>query len=196
MTKENPMQKLLFFASIMICIIFTTGCEGRFYPLPYRSLAPFEGKVIDADTKNPVEGAVVLAVYSYEIYGIAGANTIIKDGQETFTDKKGEFRLPRTRRWFVLNRGYPRGELEIFKPGYGTLWHERSKALGDNKSWPTPGKYIIYELPKLETTKERKLNIPRKYVFEEIAYKNQKMYLNAINEERMNLGFKPFSIPK
>ena len=32
----------------------------------------------------------------------------------------------------------------------------------------------VYELPKLETTKERRLNIPRKYIFEEIAYQNQK----------------------
>ena len=88
MPKENTMQRLVCFATIMACILSITGCEGQFYPLPYRSLAPFEGKVIDADTKEPIKGAVVLAVYSYEIYGIAGANTIIKDGQETLTDKK------------------------------------------------------------------------------------------------------------
>ena len=190
------MPQCIRFAALITCILTTAGCEGLLCPLPYRSLAPYEGKVIDADTKEPIKGAAVLAIYHFEIFGIAGADWHVKDGQDTVTDENGEFKLSRKRRWFVSNRGYPRGRLEIFKPGYGTLWNERSKAVGDNKSWPTPGKHIIYELPKLGTIKERKLNIPRKYVFEEIAYKNQKIYLNAINEERVNLGFKPFSIPK
>ena len=190
------MQRFICFSAIMTFILLITGCEGRFYPLPYRSLAPFEGKVIDADTKEPIEGAVVLAVYSYEIYSFAGSNAVIKDGQETLTDKNGEFRLRRTRRWFVLNRGYPRGWLEIFKPGYGNLCHERTKALGDNKSWPTPGKYIVYELPKLETEEERSRNIPKIYSFKEISYKNQKMYHSAIIAELDNLGFKPLGIMK
>ena len=85
--------------------------------------------------------------------------------------------------------------MEIFKPGYGTLWHERSKALGDNKSWPTPGKYIVYELPKLETEMEKKRNIPGKFAFYKIPFKNQMLYIDAINAEAADLGIPLYTIP-
>jgi hypothetical protein len=190
------MNQLLWLSMTMIGVLFVSGYEGVLFPLPFRSLAPFEGKVIDTDTKKPIEGAVVLAVYYYETYSIAGSNSHLKDGQETLTDKKGEFKLPRTRRWFVLNRGYPEGTLEIFKPGYGTLWHKKAKAVDDNKSWPTPGKYIVYELPKLRTKSERKTNLPGAYSFDQISYNNQKMYINAINIESVIIGVSPYPVPK
>ena len=189
------MPQCIRFAALITCILATAGCEGLLCPLPYRSLAPFEGKVIDVDTKEPIKGAAVLAIYHFEIFGIAGADWHVKDGQDTVTDENGEFKLSRKRRWFVSNRGYPRGRLEIFKPGYGTLWHERSKAVGDNKSWPTPGKHIIYELPKLNTEMERKRNLPGKIPFSKIPYKNQKLYIDAINTESANLGIPLYTIP-
>lgn len=178
----------------MLSLFSILGCEGVLFPLPYRSLAPFKGKVIDTDTKKPIEGAVVLALYYYETYSIAGANLHLKDGQETLTDRHGEFILPRTRRWFTLNRGYPEGTLEIFKPGYGLLVDRRSKAIGDNKSWPTPEKYVVYELPKLKTIEERrKVGL---YSYDEIPYKYRKMYFTAKNKERIFLGYRPLPVPK
>lgn len=196
MEKRNTMNQLLWLAITMIGVLFVSGCEGVLFPLPYRSLAPFEGQVIDAETKEPIEGAVVLGTYYYETYTIAGSNSHLKDGQETLTDKNGEFKLPRTRRWFVLNRGYPEGTLEIFKPGYGTLWHKQAKAVGDNKSWPAPGKYIVYEIPKLKTISERKSNLPGAFSFSQISYKNQKLFINAINKESINIGVSPYPVPK
>lgn len=190
MNKPYNMHRIVGLLIAMTSIFFVTGCGGVLSPLPYRSLAPFKGKVIDADTKEPIEGAVVLAVYYFTSYGIAGSNSYVEDGQETLTDKNGEFELPRTRRWFVLHRGYPEGTLEIFKPSYGTLWNKRSKAVGDNKSWPTPGKYIVYELPRLETKDERVKNLPNTY--SDIPYNNKQNYIGLINKERKALGAKTF----
>lgn len=190
-------KKLIRTSCILLCMIsffFVLGCEGVLFPLPYRSLSPFKGKVVDSDTKKPIEGAVVLALYYYEIYGVAGADLILKDGQETLTDENGEFELPRTRRWFVLHRGYPEGTLEIFKPGYGLLGDKRSKAIGDNKSWPTPNKYIVYQLPKLKTIEERKKVRVRTY--DEIPYKFRKLYFSAQNKERVFLGYETLPGPE
>jgi hypothetical protein len=167
---------------------------GIFMPVPYRSLAPFYGKVIDADTKEPIPDVVVLAVYELTRYTLAGEVGYIVDGQETLTDKNGEFRLNRTRRWFVFRRGYPEGEIEIFKPGYGTLYHERSKALGDNINLPTPNKYIVYEIPKLKTPSERQSNIFGSY--DEVSYENRKFFMEAINKDRLDLGFSPLTLPE
>jgi hypothetical protein len=195
---NNPLRLIGGLVVTLICFLFVSGCEGVLFPVPYRSLAPFEGKVIDSDTKKPIEGAVILAIYSYETYGVAGTSSHIKDGQEVLSNQKGEFKLPRIRRWFVMNRGYPRGSLVIFKPGYGVFpYHIRSAALGVNKSWPPPGKRTIYEIPKLRTKSERKINIPGAFAFDRIPYENQKMYIDAINKERINVGLSStFPVPK
>jgi hypothetical protein len=177
-----------------LMLILGTCTGGLLSPLPYRHLDPFFGKVIDADTKEPIAGAAVLAVYYTEVYSIAGANSIIVDAQETLTDENGEFRIPKVKRWFVAARGYPRGSPEIFKPGYGTLWHKRATAVGVNKSWPPPKRYIVYELPRLKTIPERRRNA-RMRSYHEIPYKKRKLYIKTINEERKNLGLPLLHMP-
>ena len=173
------------------------GCGGRFVPIPYRSLAPFKGKVVDTDTKEPIDEAAVLAVYYVTEASIMGSNSYVVDGQDTVTDKNGEFKLPRKRRWFVLHRGYPEGKLVIFKPGYGTFpRHQRSVAVEENKSWPPPGKFIVYELPKLDTMEERSKNLPGAFAFDEVPYAQQEKFIKTINQEAIDLGISPYPLPE
>lgn len=188
MKKTNYARRFSGMVIATFLVLSISGCSGILVPLPYRSLAPFEGKVIDTATKEPIEGAVVLGVYYFTTYTIvAGSNSYVEDGQETVTDENGEFELPRTRRWFVRRRGYPDGKLVIFKPGYGVFpRHEKSVAVGFNKGWPPPGKYVVYELPKLHTTDEREKNLPNSYSEIPIDYK--KIYIRLINLERTTLG--------
>ncbi len=51
--------------------------------------ATFKGKVIDADTKQPIESAVVVASWSEERATPTGPTTRLKDVKETLTDKNG-----------------------------------------------------------------------------------------------------------
>ena len=194
MNEKANLPAFVWLLIVMLGVFLVIEGGGLFSPLPYRSLAPFKGKVIDADTKEPVQGAVVLAVYYFTGYGPAGAMSSVKDGQETVTDKNGEFKLLRTRRWFVLFRGYPEGTLEIFKPGYGTLWDTRAKAMGDNKSWPTPGKYIVYELPILTNMEERKKTAGSAKRFDEIPYRYKSKYWEKVNEECSYVGIPPMTM--
>ncbi|HID70428.1 MAG TPA: hypothetical protein EYP35_08220 [Desulfobacterales bacterium] len=195
MKKRNFMHRFIWLVIALICVLFAIGCEGVLFPLPYRSLAPFEGKVVDADTKQPVEEAVVLGIYYFESYSIAGTSSHLKDGQEVMTDRNGEFKLPRTRRWFVLNRGYPEGKLVIFKPGYGVFPdHRKSQAVGENKGWPPPGKYIVYELPRLRTKAERKKNVRSASRYSEIPYKNIRQYWEKVNQECVNVDIPPMTM--
>jgi len=174
----------------IVIIFFGTGILS---PLPYLHLDSFYGKVVDADTKEPIEGAAVLAVYHKEVPGVAGSNTYSIDAQEALTDEKGEFKIPQTKRWFVLNRGYTEGNLIIFKPAYGVFpRHELSNAIGESKTWPPPEKYIVYEMPKLKTMEERdnnihfsRPNIPNILMIE---------FIKLLNQERVYLGYDPFTI--
>ena len=78
----------------------------------------------------------------------------------------------------------------IFKPGYGLFPdHQRSKAVGENKSWPPPGKFVVYELPKLKTIQEMKAQHIRTY--SGIPYEQKKNYIRLYNEWRIKLGYKP-----
>lgn len=91
----------------------------------------FQGKVIDADTLKPIEGALVVAIWRKTRAGIAGSDTRFKDAKETLTDKNGE--------WTIVG---PEGdedkligilqvigvfvttepEFVIYKPGYVKYW--------------------------------------------------------------------------
>jgi hypothetical protein len=151
-------------------------------------LRSFEGKVVDAETKEPIEGAAVLAVYYQEVPSIvAGSNHYAVDAQETLTDINGEFKIPAKTVKLEDVSWKPECNLTIFKPGYGVFpGHKLSNAVGENKSWPPPEKYIVYEIPKLKTREEREKNLPIRPLIKKSKYI---VFLNLINEEREYLGF-------
>ncbi len=153
-------------------------------------LSPYKGKVIDADTKKPIEGAVVLVIYFVESPGIAGSNFIQENAQETLTDENGEFNITGKIAWFEKGV-WPEGGVTIFKPGYGLFpKHKLSTAVGENRTWPPPRKYVVYELPKLKSFEERKKNVIYARIYDEIPYRKRKLYWKVINQERKNLGLR------
>lgn len=158
------------------------------------TLRSFKGKVVDAETKEPIEGAVVLAVYFDEAISPAGSSSFEIDAQETLTDANGEFEIPSKKVKLEGVWWEPDCNLLIFKPGYGVFpKHKLSNAVGENKSWPPPDKYIVYEIPKLETREEMRSNIP---VRPDIPYEKMKLLFRLINEERINVGLSPLTLPK
>jgi len=179
-----------------IFLILGTCTGGVFSPFPCLYLPSFKGKVIDADTKEPISGAVVLAVYFKEWTSVAGSNSFAVDGQETLTGEKGEFSIPLAIRWLTLYRGYSRGKVIIFKPGYGAFPNNASSsAVGENKTWPPPEKYVVYKLPKMKTREERRSNLHFQY-YEGFGDKIFLNFLTLIDEEYINLGLPGISIPK
>jgi hypothetical protein len=79
---------------------------------------PYRGRVIDAETQAPIEGAVVVAVWYYDVFALVQTNTMFHDALEVLTDAQGYFvvnapaierRAPRQTRFPVFT---------IFKPGY------------------------------------------------------------------------------
>jgi hypothetical protein len=189
-------KKLTWYVVFPLAIIFLPILFlVVWFNVPYYYLPPFEGKVVDAETKEPISGAAVLAVYYGEYPTIAGANTYAIDAKETLTDEEGEFNIAELKEWFGDHPGTPvEANLIIFKPGYGVFpRHRGSKAIGENKSWPPPGKYVVYELPKLKTREERRSNLPMR---PEIPSEKMKTFVSLINGERISLGYRPLTVPK
>jgi|GEM_PF-6450671 len=78
----------------------------------------FKGKIVDIDTNEPIEGAVVIAVYRVEAISIADSVDISFDARETLTDKNGKFKIPSyTTLIQPLSWSIPT-QFIIFKPGY------------------------------------------------------------------------------
>ena len=149
---------------------------------------PYYGKVIDAETKEPIEGAAVLAVYYTESYGPAGAHMHYLDAQETVTGKDGEFKIAiLTAKSFRIGHSfYPHVYFTIFKPGYGH--YPGSKGVKPmfvpNGTLPA-NQHVIIEVPKL-MKKDERMKMPS--VNFDIPYEKQERFIQLLNQEMEMLG--------
>lgn len=78
--------------SLLSLIILFIGFSNGYAEL--YSGGPWRGRVIDADTKEPIEGAVVVAVWERR-YDCGFSNpTFFHEAKEVLTDKEGLFEIP------------------------------------------------------------------------------------------------------
>jgi hypothetical protein len=174
------------------------------------SAATFKGKVIDADTKEPIEGAVVVAEWNEETTAPAATHSRLKDVKEVLTDKNGKWVIKGPRGsyggnitaifTFLTGTYYTRPpEFIIFKPGYCS-WPERFgvEVCKERMKPFSVGEGETLELPKLTRREDRLKALPspiekegdRKKEF----YKKQEILLRLIDEERRYLGIQEFQI--
>ena len=171
----------------------------------------YRGKIIDAETQEPIEGAVVVAVYNTHtiIGGPAGGYSSVIKVKETLTDKTGEFLIPSYTTIMGPNSKEYYTEFIIYKPGYASypnykrrivpfkfcgpeyLFTKKVGSTGilkkDMKSVTIT--YGIAELPKLDIRKERLNAVPSRP--ENITSKELPLLFKEINNERKQFGLKP-----
>lgn len=180
---------------LILSLFLLTANDGWSMGILYYSDGPYKGKVIDLETGNPIEGAVVAA--TWELY-ILHFIPRFGDAKETVTDKNGEFILPKA---FTL---WPFSELRnfhfiIFKPGYlsypplGLTFEERKARMPDftGEEFRDKKQYHIIKLGKPKNREERRLTYDEAgspFGFDE-AFKKLPILLKMGNEERKNLGF-------
>lgn len=102
------------------------------------------GKIVDTETKDPIEGVVVFIEWDQKRAGILGAGTIMRYAQETVTDKNGDFSLPGV--WVFNPWRYLTIEahIYIYKSGY------EFKEVGPFKKWKNMCKISLLELVNSE----------------------------------------------
>lgn len=174
------------FSQVIIFLVFLSlipsiGCA-------HYSGGPWSGKVIDAETKQPIEGAVVVAVWYETFAAIPESSSRFKAAKEVITDSKGEFRFSKQSYSSFLPDGEIVGpHFTIFKPGYGYFpaQHVYPKDW-DNDYFIKPG--AVVELPKWKTINERREKLPSEG---EPGTKNLKIYMKLLNQERIDIGYKP-----
>ena len=182
----------------------------------YFQTRTFQGKVIDADTKEPIEGAVVVAEWNTERNTPTATHTDLKDVKECLTDKNGQWSIRGPRGW--ANEPIPYSSLfipytkepvfTIFKPGYCpwpsgfgieacrgrlTFTGDKQKGIGEGG---------VLELPEL-TKREDRLRaqgIGSSFLTATLADKQKatkiKNFLRLLNEEKKRLGLDQYPIWK
>ncbi|MEK6683280.1 MAG: carboxypeptidase-like regulatory domain-containing protein [Nitrospirota bacterium] len=148
------MRKTIGLMVLFVTILFMLPDAGHAGWLIYHKPA-FHGRVIDAETKEPIEGAVVVASYLKTTLGPAHSGSSVFNVRETLTDKAGEFHIPSYTtiiQPFSWSEWSDKVTFIIYKPGYG--------------SYPTYHSFLIYpikesleRLSREGTTREEKEGI-------------------------------------
>jgi hypothetical protein len=174
----------------------------------------FKGRLIDAETKQPIEGVVVVAMYRSHplISGPAGGSSSIIHVKEALTDAHGEFHIPAYTTLIQPNSYEDRTDFIIYKPGYASyprrlqqhgiypleycgpeiLFSKEIGAKGEtrNRGQVIPMTYGVAELPKLKTREERLRAVPPPpsgFYAEHLP-----LLYKAMNEEQKRFGLKPW----
>jgi len=203
---------LIIGLSMFLISAFCTSCFAGW--IIYHKPA-FRGRIIDAETKKPIEGAVVVAkYYKYPIIsGPGGGSASIMHIKEALTDKNGEFLIPSYTTVIQPLSIEDQATFIIYKPGYGRFPYQRvsppkpmSSPAIERFFWKESfgkqgeiilsfgplkkgyGTYGVVELPPLKNRKERLRAVPSPPTDK---IKDTPFLYKAINEEYKGFGLKP-----
>lgn len=120
---------------------------------------PYRGQVIDAETKAPLAGAVVLVYWLRHAPGIGHPGEGFLDAEEVLTDSQGEFVVGRHPPWTLIPGTWVSpAYITIFFPGYGFFpVHQISPppSLGRDRLSRALEQFAVVELAKLKTREAR-----------------------------------------
>ena len=179
------MQSRLITIAILLIFYLQSGC---LYAVRYDGA--YHGKVVDEETREPIEGAAVLGKWGVYHFCLAGGWTTFYDAREAVTDKNGEFTIPGQGLRILSNVG-PMGVL-IYKAGYTYYqagWDNLKTSEFNKKQVIWEGEVPVFPLRKL-TEEERKKDIKAEYIPLEPSVPNVLMR-REVNKERSFRGYKP-----
>ena len=174
---------------LLLVLGVTAGClPGR---LVYGS-GPFRGRVIDAETRQPLAGAAVHVHWYREttvVGGVHGAEGFY-DAVEVLTDANGEFTIPRqtfVTLWGDISRAY----FQIYSPGYGPYPGFQLAPKGEalNSAFED----YTYTAVEMVRAKTRAQRIEYEGAVNVSIGPNAKSRIlrRVVNQERKALGFEP-----
>jgi len=152
----------------------------------------YQGRIVDADTGEPLEGVVVLGVWHKQGPSPGGAVTSYYDAREAVTDKNGDFSI-RGQGLRVMSNLLPMRPI-IFKAGYEYtqfFWHTLKKSQGRRMKVTWDGKIPVIPLRKLSPEEKRNdLYIPPGPP-SDAPFEKVKFYLKEVDKYRIERGWKP-----
>ena len=173
-------MKKIAFIFLLVLLVPASGCYAK---------GPWRGKVIDAETKQPIEGAAVVAVWEKEWAGLgAGAITKFLNAAETITDKNGNFEIsPKYFLSIPYFRKIKGPYLTIYKPGYGSFpLHQVSPQITPENLFEN--KRTVVELPTAKSWFDREKYLSDARTITEVPDKYIPKF-NKLKEKEYNFLF-------
>jgi hypothetical protein len=181
------MRRTLLILILATFVMSVTSCYGF---ATIRKDGPYEGKVIDVETGEPIEGVVILGIWSREIISPGGATHNFYDAQETVTDKHGDFRIEGMG-LKILSNVTPMDVL-IFKTGYEYESGSWSSLKKYAKKIKWEGSKAIISLKKLKMEDRKRQGSPD--FSSKIPGNKMKLMLAEINKDRIERGLTPYQV--
>ena len=174
-------------------VVLAISMIGAGCVAPIRYEGTYQGRVVDEETREPIEGAVILATWHRHHDNLAGGYHTFYDARETVTDKKGEFEMPGM--GLLLFSNIEKMEMMAYKAGYGYRngsWESFKTGISGRKYIKWEGDKAIVPIRKL-TVEERRLQMVPSPPDDAKKEKIQLM-IDEINKDRVATGFEPIKI--
>jgi len=170
-----------------LILVLTTGCVGHLF---YAS-GPYRGQVIDTETRQPLVGAVVLAIWYREVpVAPHGPAVDYHDSLEVLSDTKGEFTVPEKTHFTLLGK-IREPDFVVYYPGYTFYPSLGALPQGAAVSTAYAQRVFEFELSKLKTREERiKVGHPSVWISKVPGDKIPNL-VRLVNQERQELGLQP-----
>ena len=162
---------------------------------------PWQAQVVSADTKQPLEGVVVLAWWTRHVRSFGGPSEEHRDSQEVLTDKDGRFTIE-SRWFFSLNPlVFVLGPfVAMFKSGYGDYewpgykgsqtWSKEKREALRTEAQLLQLDGIVLEMPRLLTAEQRKEYLKHLEVaVVTVPLDKRPLLQKAFEDERRALGY-------
>ncbi len=138
--KRKIMMKIIKIIMLMLPIVVMPASSKAGWLIYHEPI--FNGKILDIDTKQPIEGAVIVVEYNKATIGLgAGSISSIINLRETLTDKEGNFHIPSYSTFIQPFSWQIPATVIIFKPGYaslelGAIYFTGNQIQDKEGSWP------------------------------------------------------------
>jgi hypothetical protein len=179
--------------AIVTGVLVMTGClPGRFV---YGS-GPYRGRVQDADTKRPLAGAAVVAVWIREgaALGPEGPSEAYFNALEVLTDAQGEFMMAAKTHFTLVGR-IRDPKFSVYSPGYVPFPHSGTHPQGDAIKAAYHRRVFEFRLPRVTTENEHSY-ADRPVRLGGVPESKVPISFRLVNQERQRLGLQPIGSPR
>ncbi|MBI3455805.1 MAG: hypothetical protein HY002_08455 [Candidatus Rokubacteria bacterium] len=171
-------------------VTLATGCFGHLF---YAS-GPYRGKVVDAETGQPLVGAVVLAIWYREVPTAPhGPAVDYHDALEVLTDANGDFEIPAKTHFTPIGK-IREPDFVVYYPGYAVYPSDRARPQGEQVDAAYARRLFRFELSEVKTREEwvrvgdptgRTSKVPESRI---------PNLVRLVNKQRQDLGLQPIRL--